>query len=430
MSYCRPPHRMCTQSMTSFSSIDLSAELHTRKLRPPDYQSENEALAWLADTLAEHPDHIAQELANTAMRLTQAGSAGISIEEDCNGEHQFRWIATAGALERYLNGTVPYDVSPCSQVVERNAVVLLHRPATHYRYIRELDLPVKELLLVPFHRGGRPAGTVWVVSHDEHKTFDAEDLRQVLSITKFAAIATQTVGVVNGLRDEDQRKDHFLAALSHEMRNPLSAITASTELLKHLSAATPAYRKPIDCIERQLAQLLALVNDLTDISSIKSGHVTLHREALVLQDIVTRALDSCGAALRDKQHRLIVDMPETPIRLEGDGTKLTQVLVNLLNNAVKYTPNSGLITLEARQLAQRVSLKVSDSGIGIPAELLPRIFDMFMQVALSDRPRYSGMGVGLALVYQFVQLHHGTVTAHSAGANLGSTFTVELPHQL
>ena len=427
---------------SELSGIDHTGLLQSRPAREPDYKSENEALSRLAETLATKPDQIAHELASAAMRLTGAGSAGISLEERHNGEHQFRWVATAGALEPYLNGTVPYHMSPCGEVVERNGTLLLCRPARRYAYINELALPVEEVLLVPFHRGGKPAGTVWVVSHDGRKHFDAEDLRLVLSLTRFAAIATQTVGVVNVLRaenrlqeqalaasrEEDQRKDNFLAVLSHEMRNPLSAISTAAAVLKQLNQhAAPPQQQALECIARQTAQLQALVDDLTDLASIKSGRVTLHRQALVLQDIVAKALDSCNAALQAKRHRLRVNMPEEPVRLEGDEVKLTQVLVNLFNNAIKYTPPGGDIGLDIQQRHGRVTLSVTDTGVGIPAALLPRIFDMFMQVPRADRPRYSGLGIGLALVEQFVRLHHGTITAHSEGENRGSRFTVDLP---
>ncbi|WP_167761398.1 GAF domain-containing sensor histidine kinase [Duganella callida] len=423
-------------------SADITAQLHSRTGRAPDYKSENDGLSRLADTLAVRPDHIAQELAEVAMRLTGADSAGISLAETSHGQHQFRWVATAGALERYLNGTIPYDISPCAVVVERDAPLLLRHPDTVFHYIRQLQLPVEELLLVPFHHDGQPAGTVWVVNHAAGKIFDAEDLRVVLSLTRFAAIATQAVGTMNGLRaenrqqeaalatsrEEDRRKDHFLATLSHEIRNPLSAIAGATELLSLLNKDADArHRRPIERIERQLAQLRAMVDDLTDLASIKSGHVTLHRQPLVLQDIVTKALETCHVGLQEKHHHLAVHMPPEPIRLEGDGFKLTQVLINLLNNAVKYTPPAGNITLDVALAPARVTLKVCDSGIGIPAELLPRVFDMFMQVPLSDRPRNSGLGIGLALVYQFVGLHQGSISARSDGAGKGSCFTVELP---
>ena len=555
--------------------VDVTAALHLRPARRADYRAENEAFGRLADTLARQPERMAQMLADTAMQLTGAHSSGVSLEEEVAGRRHFRWIATAGALEKYLNTTMPRDASPCGSVLDGNQPILMTDPVRRYDRLIELDRPVHEVLLVPFYDGSTPVGTVWVVSHSEAKCFDPEDFRLLTGITRFAAAAVQTVGLVSRLRDVtatserdllatrhdlrmlaqwfeqapgfvaltrgprhvfemvnrafaaltgrenlvgrpvlealpevrdqrleplldtvyrtgqpyvgremklsfrphsdgpavekyvdfiyqpvftddgavagifvqghdcterrlalerltevDQRKDEFLATLSHELRSPLGVLSSAVHLLKRLRSdgSTPP-ANVIEIMGRQTAQLAALVDDMTDMAGIRSGKLELRTERLVMQEVVSRAVEHCGAQLEDRQHRLVLCLPEEPVALQGDGVRLTQVVTNLLNNAVKYTDAGGTIGVAVAAADDTVEVRVTDTGIGMSAHQLPRVFDMFMQAAPAEQAVYRGLGIGLALVRRFVELHGGSVVARSDGPGRGSEFVVRLPRQ-
>lgn len=429
-------------SCSDLADIDFTHLLMTRVARAADFKHENQELAKLASTLAENPERMAQELVDATLRLTHADSAGLSLEENLNGQAIFRWVATAGEYSRYVNGTMPRNFSPCGDVLDRNDAILMRHPVRRYPYIESLHKPCEEALLVPFNHHGRAVGTVWIVSHSNKKTFDKEDLRIVRSITKFAAAAIQTVGLVKSLRDtnkqnetlmaslqaDDERKDNFLAMLAHEMRTPLSAISTGVDLLT-LTQGSPQVdnTKVVQSIKRQTEQLVSLINDITDIASIKTNKFSLHLEKIFAQDLVSRAVEACSEQIRKRQQHLYVDVPTTPIALNGDAMRLTQVLINLLNNANKYTPPEGSITLKVYTDAEDVVFSIADTGVGISSTLLPRIFEMFMQDDVSNRPAYSGLGIGLSLVQQFVRLHKGTVTAYSDGTDQGSEFKITLP---
>lgn len=424
------------------ADIDFTHLLNIRVARSADFKHENEELTNLASILAEQPEKIAQELVEATLRLTNADSAGLSIEENFNGQLIFRWVATAGDFSRYVGGTMPRHFSPCGDALDRNAAILMQNPVRRYDYIESLHKKCEEVLLVPFYHDGLAVGTLWIVSHSDKKIFDKEDLRIVRSITKFAAAAIQTVGLVKNLRDtneqnetamaglqaDDERKDNFLAMLAHEMRTPLSAITTGVELLK-MTQGSPQIdnSRVLQSIKRQTEQLVSLINDMTDISSIKTGKFSLRMEKIFAQDLVARAVEACGAQIQLRKQQLNVDVPVTPIALNGDAMRLTQVLINLLNNANKYTPPEGSISVKVYADANDVVFSITDTGSGISSTLLPHIFDMFMQDDVSNRPAYSGLGIGLSLVQQFVGLHKGTATAYSAGTDQGSEFKITLP---
>lgn len=407
--------------------VDITALLSVRTSRQPDYFSENAALAALASTLAERPDQITNELAKAALQLTNAHSAGLSLEEEVDGKVQFRWVATAGDFEKYLHATLPRHFSPCGEVLDRNESVLMKDPVRRYGYISDLDNPVVEVLLTPFHSEGKPIGTVWVVSHDDSKAFNSEDRRVLRSLTKFAAASVQTLGLIDQLREMNVRKDKFLAMLSHEMRSPLQSIKLSAQTIKRLPHDIQALQKYADIVERQTARLIELVNDITDISSIRNNQLPLHIDRITAQDIVSNALEACDAHIQIKAQQLNLSVPNAPLLFNGDAFRLTQVLINLISNASKYTPAGGKIHIVVEEVDDLIVFKVIDSGIGIPKHLLSKVFDLFMQVETHDRPTYSGLGLGLSLVRQFVELHGGTVIANSDGEGRGSEFIVKLP---
>ena len=399
--------------------------LRTRPARTPDYKAQAEAWAQLAESFATDPQSIADRLANALLRLTSADSSGISLEDEVDGQQIFRWVAAAGALAKYKNGTLPRAISPCSEVVRRDEPLLMVEPARCYPAAAQIDPAVREVLLVPFHCGVRAVGTVWIISHDSSKRFDSEDLRIALVLTRFAGAAADMGRLVRGLRHEN---DRFLATLSHEMRTPLGTARLAARALQRSSRiGDPSIERQVEIIDRQTTQLLALVDDITDFESIRAGRLRLRFTRVSAQEVVSRALEACGGQIATKKHRVEVAVPQEPVLLTADQVRLTQILINLIGNAVKYTPTGGELKISVEHSKSEVSFRIGDSGIGIDPEFRPHVFDMFVQAPMRNRPRDGGLGLGLALVRDLAELHGGVVTVESAGKGLGAAFTVTLP---
>ncbi|WP_280152930.1 ATP-binding protein [Piscinibacter sp. XHJ-5] len=228
------------------------------------------------------------------------------------------------------------------------------------------------------------------------------------------------------LSDADRRKDEFLATLAHELRNPLAPITNALEILRLKDPADAETRWTRDVIDRQVRQMTRLVDDLLDVARITRGKIQLRLERVTLAGIVHGAIEAARPFIEASGHTLDVRLPAEPVWLEADATRLTQVLLNLLNNAAKYTPRGGRIEVEAAA-AGEAAITVRDNGIGIAAEHLARVFEMFSQVAPALERSQGGLGIGLALARGLVDLHGGRIEAHSGGVGCGSEFIVRLP---
>lgn len=229
------------------------------------------------------------------------------------------------------------------------------------------------------------------------------------------------------LREADRRKDEFLAMLAHELRNPLAPIGMAAKFLR-LGQATPErVKQTCEIIDRQIAHMASLLDDLLDVSRVTRGHVTLAQELQDMRTIVRDAVEQARPLVEARRHHLSLAMPAQPAQVVGDGTRLVQIITNLLNNATKYTPPGGVIALELTQNDSMVQVVVRDDGIGIDAALLPHVFDLFVQGERSSDRAQGGLGVGLALVKSLVERHGGSISAASAGQGAGSEFTVRLP---
>jgi signal transduction histidine kinase/ActR/RegA family two-component response regulator len=229
------------------------------------------------------------------------------------------------------------------------------------------------------------------------------------------------------LRDADRRKNEFLAVLAHELRNPLAPIRNATEVLRLQDLPDPNVRWARELIERQVHQLSHMVDDLLDVSRIALGKIRLQKETVALKSIVDRAIETTQPLIDARGHRLTVSVPPEPVWLEADAPRLTQVLVNLLTNAAKYTDERSNIWFSARREAEEVIIKVRDTGIGIRPELLTRVFDPFVQDDRLSERAPGGLGIGLSLVRSLIDLHGGSVQAFSDGPGQGSEFVVHLP---
>ncbi|MEO5692220.1 MAG: ATP-binding protein [Usitatibacter sp.] len=229
------------------------------------------------------------------------------------------------------------------------------------------------------------------------------------------------------LREEHRRKDDFLAMLAHELRNPLSPLVTSIELLRRQRDPTPAMVHQLDIMSRQLRQLTRLVEDLLDVSRVSRGRIELRRLRLLLGEMLTDAIESARPLLDARGHSVVLHLPPDVLPLDADNVRLTQVFSNLIHNAAKYTDPSGRLEVSAAREGADAVVKFRDNGIGITEEMLPRVFDLFSQAPVSLARAQGGLGVGLTLVRALVELHGGSVTAESEGLGRGSTFTVRLP---
>jgi signal transduction histidine kinase/ActR/RegA family two-component response regulator len=232
---------------------------------------------------------------------------------------------------------------------------------------------------------------------------------------------------VEQLRDADRRKDEFLAMLAHELRNPLAPIQNALEILALPGASEQIIAQAEAILGRQVHHLTRLVDDLLDIARISRGKIELRKERVELEAVVARAVEAARPLIDSRQHELTVSLPPEPVTLDADPTRIAQVISNLLNNAAKYSDPRGHIWLTARRDHDRVAIHVRDQGIGISPELLPTIFDLFVQADRGRDRTHGGMGIGLTLVRRLVELHRGTVEAASAGTGRGSEFTIRLP---
>jgi PAS domain S-box-containing protein len=229
------------------------------------------------------------------------------------------------------------------------------------------------------------------------------------------------------LSHADRRKDEFLATLAHELRNPLAPLRNGLVLMR-LSKDTEAdFEQVLSMMERQFAQLMRLVDDLMDVSRIARGRLDIRKEKVLLADVIGSAVEVSRPLVKEMRHELTVNLPEELIVVEGDPTRLAQVFMNLLTNAVKYTDVGGRIWVTAEKQGSVVLVTVKDTGIGIAAEHLPRIFNMFSQLDHSLEKAQGGLGIGLTLVKELVEMHRGTVEARSDGLGKGSEFSVCLP---
>ncbi|MBZ2207434.1 hybrid sensor histidine kinase/response regulator [Massilia soli] len=229
------------------------------------------------------------------------------------------------------------------------------------------------------------------------------------------------------LLQADRRKDEFLATLAHELRNPLAPIRTGLDILRIRSGDAQATQRATDIMERQLRQMVRLVDDLLDVSRINTGKFAIKMGRVELKAVVNDALEVVRSYIELHGHELVIDLPDRPVFLHGDATRLAQILSNLLNNAAKYTNRGGRVSLTARVEDKILTVCVSDNGIGIAPEMLDNVFEMFVQVDSTLERTNAGLGVGLSLARRLVELHGGSIEASSGGVGRGSEFSVRLP---
>ena len=246
----------------------------------------------------------------------------------------------------------------------------------------------------------------------------------------FAALLVPTAPLEardRALREAERQKDEFLAMLAHELRNPLAPLLKGLHFLTLSTITDPPIRRVRGMMDRQVRHLARLVDDLLEVSRITRGAIELRRETTSVESLLERAVETAQPIIDDLGHHLRVERPEEHLHVEVDPTRIAQAVANLLNNAAKYTERGGAITLAARRDGDAVLFEVTDSGVGMAPEFVPRVFDLFSQVSRGMDRAQGGLGIGLTLVRRLVELHGGTVSARSPGLGKGSTFSLRLP---
>jgi signal transduction histidine kinase/CheY-like chemotaxis protein len=292
-------------------------------------------------------------------------------------------------------------------------------------------LEVRSLLIAPLQTSGRSIGTISTSRYDPASPFTEDDRTLLEDLADRAALAVENARLHEAEREAraraelaDRRKDEFIAMLGHELRNPLSPILSALQIMR--MRAPDAAVKQRTVIERQVRHLVRLVDDLLDVSRITQGKVVLRKRPLSIADVAAKAAEMAAPLLEERRQRLAVSIAPG-LAVDGDEERLAQVLANLLTNAAKYTEPGGAIAVTASRDGGDAVLRVRDSGIGIPRDLLPDLFGAFVQGARSIDRAQGGLGLGLAIVRMLVELHGGTVTAASEGAGRGSEFVIRLP---
>jgi PAS domain S-box-containing protein len=331
------------------------------------------------------------------------------------------FVEVGGGLTEILAPALPEH-----DITERAESLAHHAAGEHALVSRWED---GAAIVVPLVGHGTRIG-IAVIGAANADRWAPEDVHLVEELARRAGIALQSAVLLQEqrevnerLREADRRKDEFLAVLGHELRNPLAPIVTALDLLELRGAG---FARERDVIRRHAEYMTRLVDDLLDVSRITRGKIDLNREPLVLASLIARAVEVTSPVLETRTHQLTIDVPEG-LHVFGDAIRLTQVFSNLMINAAKYTPPHGRIEVSAHGDDQHVIVAVKDNGMGIPPELMPTMFEPFVQGARTVERAKGGLGLGLALVKSLTQLHDGTVTAQSKGSGQGSTFVVTLP---
>jgi len=330
-------------------------------------------------------------------------------------------------------GAVAVDAPlPTAEAYRRGKPIWLPtRRAIEERFGHAHQPSTRAAAALPVAAGGRVLGAIGL-GYSEERDFSAADRDVAADVARQVGVALDRARLyedAQAAREEAERasnaKDEFLAMLGHELRNPLSPIVTALHLMR-LRGSGELERERV-LIERQVSHLLRLVEDLLDVSRITRGKVQLERKPVELAEVVAQAIEMVGPLVAQRAHRLSIDVPPEGLRVEGDAARLAQVVSNLLMNAAKYTPGGGRIEVSAGSEGTEAFVKVRDNGMGIAPDLLPSVFDLFVQGPRARDRADGGLGLGLAIVHSLVELHGGRVAVASGGIGRGAEFTVRLP---
>jgi len=377
-------------------------------------------------------EDIAAALVEEVRAILEVHQAVVSL--NVGGAQEINAVSMSDKYARYRS----YDVKPdgsgiYAEVCRSNQVMRLTQreleahPAFRRFGAHAAQHPaIRGWLAVPLvDRKGKNIGLIQASDKFEGD-FTEQDEAILVQLASIAANGFENARLYSSLKEQERRKDEFLAMLAHELRNPLAPIATAAELLKIGIASEERVRRSSEVISRQVKHMTSLVDDLLDISRVTRGLIQLERVAVDIDATLRSAVEQARPLIEAREHALTI-APATPgASVMGDPNRLVQVVANLLNNAAKYTPRGGRIRLAVERDAHLVHIRVEDNGIGIDQALLPQVFDLFTQAERTPDRSQGGLGIGLALVKNVVTLHGGEVSAHSAGPGAGSSFTVSL----
>ncbi|NJL35472.1 MAG: HAMP domain-containing histidine kinase [Leptolyngbyaceae cyanobacterium SM1_4_3] len=434
-----------SQLPTSPVTIDevlITPQLWCRNPRSPDLQSENIALHSLVRQMNEAPEVMMQSLVTIAVDLCQAGSAGISQLELTNcGEEVFHWVALAGAYSQQ-HRFVPRNFSLCGTCLERGSPQLFYYPERYFTNFGQLRPAIVEALVIPLLVNDQPLGTIWIVSHDEKRRFNAEDLRVMKSLADFTAAALSQSQARYAAEAAAQReqlarmeaeqanlaKDEFLAVVSHEMRTPLTNMKMALLMLQ--TAVRPERRERyMQILQSECEREIGLVNNLLDLQRLTIGSDPIAWSVIQVPEWLSLIVEPAMEQAQSQQQFFHLDLAlaSESAGLVTDATKLERILRELLHNACKYTPTGGKIILTVRRNSASTEIRVVNTSNEISPEALERLFEKFYRVPGGDPRKQGGTGLGLTLVQKLVQLLGGQIRVENHANQ--TTFTVELPNQ-
>ncbi|MBI1998071.1 MAG: response regulator [Deltaproteobacteria bacterium] len=415
--------------------VGMNTDITERK------QAEADALFLLdlseCASLATDPDELMWAAAVAAGEHLQAARCGfldIDLENDrftVHRDYHPRAPSVVGAYPLSVFG--PAIVS----LGESGRVSIVCDTTEDERTAQFIDayqqLGVRSFVAIPLLREGRMVSTLLVAAQEARSWSEGEvALAKAVAERTWLAVEKLRLDAAlrqseEALREADKRKDEFLATLAHELRNPLALMRNVVNLIQIPGSSEGELRWGRDILDRQVNYLTRLTDDLFDVSRITRQKLELQKERVDLREIVNAAVESSRPAIDEREHELVVTLPKQAIYVEADRVRFAQVLMNLLTNAAKYTPKPGEISLSVEPAGGLVVVRVKDTGVGLSAESLAHVFDMFYQVDRSYSRSDGGLGLGLTLVRQLVEMHGGTIEARSAGINQGSEFIVRLP---
>ncbi len=424
----------------------LLAQEHGKRLAAESANRNSTFLAKVSAALAKSLDvqTTIQMLAHQAVPYL-ADACIVHLCDESSSCYQCCWTSQTGVKENRCFASLAHwpDCAPVTPIMERvqrsgktellapfvERVVSLEdetspgpqSPKNHPLHLLEsvavLPLPVR----------GRMLGSILFAYGAGDRHYSSDDLVLVEDYSHRAAIALDNAILVRNIKEADQRKDEFLAMLAHELRNPLAPIRNAVEILRFSKSTEPSLLQARDLLDRQTRHLTRLVDDLLDVSRITRGKIQLQMTTVDLASTAVHAVEASRPLLDARRHEFCLKHPTYPILVNADSARIIQVLANLLNNAAKYTSDGGSISLSIQKDGTEAIIRVRDSGDGIPADQLNAVFEPFVQLHNTIDRAHGGLGVGLTLVRRLVELHQGSVRAHSEGLGCGSEFEVRLP---
>ncbi len=411
------------------------AEEHAKRVAAEDSSRASSFLARASEVLSESLElpEIIKHLAHLNVPYL-AEICIVSVADNKEKAIPHEWASTHQVPNDVQNEVLRHLGPSIALVIESGQRIALKRDddSTGDQGTEKLwhlleSLHIQTVFLQPLDARGKTLGSIAFLASSLDSAHLKNRLQLIEEMTARAAISIDNVLLLQSIREADVRKDEFLAMLAHELRNPLAPISNALEILKTAVGTDRKIDQAAELIHRQLKHLTRLVDDLLDVSRITRGKIRLQPESINIATVTANAIETSKPIMDARRHQLHVTLPADPLFVKADSVRLTQVLLNLLNNSAKYTQENGSIWLTVERSGNQAVIKVKDDGEGIPKEMQQRIFDLFTQVNHSLDKSQGGLGIGLTLVKRLVEMHDGTIEVHSQGKGHGSEFIVRLP---